>query len=239
MELTGFDYVVIMLVGLLGLGGLMRGLTQEAISLAGWIGAVLVVRFFHEDLTGWLAPRTGGEAAGAIIAFLLLFFGTILAARILAGTLGGLTRKSVIGPIDRVLGLGFGALKGVLLSAALFLLLQFGTGLFDPARQSPAWLMESRSAPFLALAAGTMVGWVQDIQKADPGGFDLPGAAIPGLPPGHPALPGFPGQPEGPRLPPGHPLLEGRGDEGYSPEDREALDRLLDEQAKEEGEVRI
>ncbi len=214
---TGFDYVVLTLILLFAIGGLMRGFTQEAFSLAGWIAAAVVVRFFHEDATAWLAPRTGGEASGAIIAFLLLFFGTLILGRILATTVGGATRRSAIGPIDRVLGLGFGAVKGVILASALFLLTQFGTGLFDPERSPPQWLTESRSAPLLGLSADAMVGWVHELQKADGK------IAIPGLPEGHPMV-------EPDALPPGFDprTLPSQERGGYSAEDREALDKLLE-----------
>ena len=223
---TGFDWVVLSLVGLLGVAGLLRGFTQEALSLAGWIIAIVVVRMFHQDATLWLAPRVGGDASGAIIAFLLLFFGTVLAGRLIAGAAGGFAKRSVLGPMDRLLGLGFGALKGLILSSVLFLLAQFATGLFDPDRQLPDWLMESRTAPILALSADAMVGWVRELQDEKAGGFDLPEGMT--LPPGV--------------LPPGHPPLQdpdGQGEEGYSPQDRQALDELLDEGAKNGEQVEI
>jgi membrane protein required for colicin V production len=226
---TGFDWVVVSLVGLLAIAGLLRGFTQEALSLAGWILAILVVRMFHQDVTLWLAPRVGGDAAGAIIAFLLLFFGTVIAARVIAGLAGGFAKRSVLGPMDRVLGLGFGALKGVILSSVLFLLAQFSTGLFDPDQQLPEWLVESRSAPLLSLSADAMVGWVRELQDEKAGGFALPEGMT--LPPGV--------------LPPGHPQLEQdpaggpAGEGGYSQQDRRALDALLEEGAKNGEQVEI
>lgn len=224
---TGFDWVVVSLVGLLGIAGLMRGFTQEALSLAGWIVAIVVVRMFHQDATLWLAPRVGGDASGAIIAFLLLFFGTVFAARLIAGAAGGFAKRSLLGPMDRLLGLGFGALKGLILSSVLFLLAQFATGLFDPDQQLPDWLVESRTAPILSLSADAMVGWVKELQDDKAGGFELPEGMT--LPPGV--------------LPPGHPPLEdpaaAGADEGYSAEDRRALDELLEEGAKNGEQVEI
>ena len=72
-QFTGFDWVVVSLVGLLAIVGLLRGFTQEALSLAGWILGIVAVRMFHQQVTLWLAPKVGGEASGAIIAFLLLY----------------------------------------------------------------------------------------------------------------------------------------------------------------------
>lgn len=224
---TGFDWVVLSLVGLLGIAGLLRGFTQEALSLAGWIVAIVVVRMFHQDATLWLAPRVGGDASGAIVAFLVLFFGTVIVARLIAGAAGGFAKRSGLGPFDRLLGLGFGALKGLILSSVLFLLAQFATGLFDPDQQLPDWLVESRTAPILSLSADAMVGWVQELQDDKASGFDLPEGMT--LPPGV--------------LPPGHPPLEdpeaAAADEGYTPEDRRALDALLDEGAKNGEQVEI
>ena len=225
--LTGFDWVVIVLVGLLSIIGLMRGFTHEAFSLAGWIVAAIVVRFFHEDVTMALVPHVGGDAAGAIIAFLLLFFGTVIAAKLLANTVGGAARRSVLGPMDRLLGLGFGGLKGVILASVLFLLIQFATGLFDPDKQPPEWLSNSKSAPLLAMSANAMVGWVQEFQKDAAVSRDTGSGAGFALPPGHPPM-------EEPMV---MPAPRDRG--GYTREDRQALDKLLEEGAAKGEQVEI
>ncbi len=222
---TGFDWVVLALVGLLALGGLAQGFAAGVLGLLAWVAAVFAVRLFHEGLTVFLAPVVGGEAWGAIIAFLLLFFGTVLAGRALARAAGRAARKNgVIGPFDRVLGLGFGALKGVLLATALFVVAQFATGLFDDRRSPPDWLAGARSAPALNALAEAMVTWLDD-------GFavGLPDAAEGAIP-----------VPRRPALPPGHPPIPGSGPQdrgGQTPEERDALDRLLEEGA--DGSVEI
>lgn len=219
---TLFDWVVVGLLLLMAFGGLMRGFTQEAISLAGWVLAVVVVRIFHEQATLWLAPKTGGEASAATVAFILLFFGTALLARIAASFAGGVARRSPLAAMDRLLGLGFGAVKGLILAAALFLMLQFSTGLFDADRQPPQWLRESRSAPLLGMAADAMVGWVQTLDASPPA--ETTGQPADQLPPGHPQM---------------APNWPGRNEQGYSRSDRDALDRLLREGAKKGEQVEI
>ena len=212
---TMFDWMVVVLLLLLAFGGLMRGFTQEAISLAGWVLAVFVVRMFHERTTLWLAERIDSKAGAATVAFILLFFGTALLARLAAGFAGGVARHSPLAAMDRLLGLGFGAVKGLILASALFLMLQFSTGLFDDNRQPPDWLRQSRSAPLLAMAADAMVGWVQTL------GGEVPMSA---LPPAHPPV---------------RPGWEARNEQGYSRSDREALDRLLRDGARKGEQVEI
>jgi membrane protein required for colicin V production len=237
LALTGFDWIVLAVVGLLAIQGLARGFTHELISLIGWVAAVLVVRLFHENLTNWFLPKTEGAASAAIVAFVLLFFGTVLAARTGASLIGGAARMSGLGSVDRVLGLGFGGLKGLILATALFLLLQFATGFFEADREPPAWLTESRTAPLLSLAGDAMVGWARalaatDEERAAARGEDTRRGLPPGLrlPPGHPSLDPYGGP--GGRLGPG-------GGDGYSPEDRRALERLLEDGARRGDEVDI
>ncbi|MFN3592866.1 MAG: CvpA family protein, partial [Thermaurantiacus sp.] len=221
---TGFDWAVLALVGLLSVGGLMQGFTSGVLSLLAWVAAVFAVRWLHEPATAWLAGITGGEASGAIVAFLLLFFGTVLVGRAIAGAAGGAAKKNgIIGPFDRVLGLGFGALKGVLLATAAFVILQFATGLFDEERKPPAWLAEARSAPLLTAVGETMVTWID--------GFDQPMSGV---------TEGILPVPRMPQLPPGHPMQprQDRQDRGgQTPEERDALDRLLEEGAEEAVEI--
>lgn len=237
---TAFDWVVVALVGFLALGGLIRGFTHEAMSLAGWILAVVAVRLFHEQATAWLMPKTGGEATAATIAFVGLFFGTALLARLAAGAAGGFAKRSLLGPLDRVLGLGFGALKGLILASAMFLLTQFATGLFDAEQEAPEWLVESRSAPLLSLSANAMVGWVKEFDAKSDESAGL------GLPPGMVPPPGVRQPSPRGEMPPGHPQVEpqylppGAIPQGsYSPEDRQALEKLLDEGAKQGEQVSI
>lgn len=226
-SLNGFDWFVLLLIALPALIGIARGFTHEAISLAAWIGAAIVVRFFHQPATLWLTPHVGGESWAAIIAFIGLFFGVVLIVRIIAGAAGGYARRSGLGPLDRLLGLGFGALKGVILASIVYLLIQF-TSVFDAERQPPQWLVQSRSAPLLAMTSGAMVGWVRDLD-----------AAYNGHSAGSNMAPGLPVPPEA-MLPPGHPGRRGQPPEtdGYNRQDRDALDKLLDEQAGK-GQVEI
>lgn len=183
-ELTSFDYVVLGAILLFAVLGLWRGFVQESLNLGAWVAGAFAVRFFHETVTFWLTPKVGGETAAAILAFLLLFVGVMLLVRTLAALIGGLSRRSAFGPVDRVLGLGLGALKGVILVSAAFLLVQFGTGILTPGHVTPEWVARSRSAPLLSFTSDAMVGWVKDLrdlQGAEPADdADFQGGYLPG-----------------------------------------------------------
>src|SRR3546814_2962694 len=76
----------------------------------------------HAPVTEWLAKPVETQSGAAVLAFALVFGITFLAGKFLARALGDRTRKSILGPVDRVLGLGFGALKGLIGATLLFML---------------------------------------------------------------------------------------------------------------------
>ena len=113
--MTGFDYVVIAVIGLSTLFSLWRGAVQQLFSLAGWLLAFAVANHFAPLVQGWVPESAGGETMRYLVAVTGVFIGTFLltvfAGRLLAGALRGLG----LGVADRLLGVLFGFLRGVLL----------------------------------------------------------------------------------------------------------------------------
>jgi membrane protein required for colicin V production len=173
-SLTAFDIIVLLLIGLGGLAGLSRGFVTEVLSLLAWVAGFFAVRFFYPAGKVFAAKLTGTEAGGAVLAFVVIFLIAYIAVKTLAGSLGGRTRKSVIGPLDRVLGLGFGAFKGLLVASVLFLLGSMVFDVLDPGEPRPEWLRAARTAPLVEVTSKAMVDFVEERRakakrsKADP-----------------------------------------------------------------------
>lgn len=168
--MTALDVLVLLLVGLNAWRGFNRGFTWEVITLAGWVAGILAVRAFHTPAAEALAPISGGSSSGAAaLAFLLLFFVPLLATRLLASRMGKLTRSSAVGPFDRVLGGGFGALKGLLAASLLFLAATVLTGfslLGFGRTEQPEWIANARSTPLLSATSEAISDWVAERRRA-------------------------------------------------------------------------
>ena len=84
----------------------------------------------------------------------------------MASHLGGKSKQSGIGPIDRVLGLGFGAIKGLIGATLVYL---FASLIYDTIyggkADRPAWMEESRTYPLLDASARALVDFVDDRRK--------------------------------------------------------------------------
>ena len=161
--MTTLDIIVLLMIGLAALAGVLRGFVTEILSLIAWVAGVAALRLFYAPGADLAASWTGTETGGAILAFVLIFLVTFIAFRFIARTLGERTRKSVVGPIDRVLGLGFGAIKGLIGASLLFLLVNlFFDVVWGPREAKPEWLRSAKTYPLLKLSSQAIVDWVEE-----------------------------------------------------------------------------
>jgi len=151
--MTGFDYVVFLIVAVCAIGGFFRGFVEEVLSLLAWCVGLFAVRYAHEPLTLLLAPHLKSETGAGVLAFGILTVVPYFGAKMLASSLGSASRSSALGPIDRVLGFGFGAIKGFIIMVLGFSLLVFGYDIVWGVDGRPTWITAARTYPFLNAAS--------------------------------------------------------------------------------------
>ncbi len=162
--MTALDVFVFMLLIGGGAVGFVRGFVHEVVSLLAWIVAIAILKLFHNQLwSGLESSFHTSPAAGAVLAFAILFVPSFLLVKLVARSVGGRTRRhSVLGPIDRVLGGGFGLLKGLLAATLFFLLANLATDMvYGPQADRPHWMTKSMTYPLLNASGRGIVDWVQ------------------------------------------------------------------------------
>jgi membrane protein required for colicin V production len=164
--MTALDIIVFFLIGAGAIFGFMRGFVQEALSLIAWILIVAAIRVLHAPVADWLAGPVGTEAGAAVLAFLAIVVVTYALGRMLAKKIGEKSRKSALGPIDRVLGFGFGAVKGLIGATLifLFLVMAYETAFGGKAKR-PDWMTTSRTYPLLNASGDALSSFIRDRQK--------------------------------------------------------------------------
>ncbi len=160
--MTGFDIIVLIIVGVAAIGGFLRGLVQEALSLASWFLAIFAIKYLHTPLYDALTPHAGASPATAILAFVLLQLIPYAAMKLIAGRAGLTARNSILGPIDRVLGFGFGAIKGALIVVIAFSLLVLGYDTVWGIAGRPAWITTARTYPVVNASTDALVDLVHE-----------------------------------------------------------------------------
>jgi len=167
--MTALDIVVLLMIGLAALAGVMRGFVTEILSLIAWVAGVAALRLFYEPGAAMAAGWSGTETGGAILAFVMIFLVSFIGFRFIARALGERTKKSVIGPVDRALGLGFGAIKGLIGASLLFLLVNlFFDVVWGTDEAKPEWLRSAKTYPLLKLSSQAIVDWVEE-RRSDTG----------------------------------------------------------------------
>ncbi|MDQ2892314.1 MAG: CvpA family protein [Pseudomonadota bacterium] len=169
MGLTALDMIVLFLVAGAALLGLKRGFVTEVLSLFAWVAIVAMLKLFHVPLAATLATAIGTASGAAVAAFAIIAGVTYVGGRFVANAIGKRTRTSILGPVDRALGLGFGALKGLILASLGFLLM---TLVLDTAHggpsQRPEWMVTSRTYPLLNATSASIADFVDRRRRGLP-----------------------------------------------------------------------
>ncbi|GAA4643797.1 hypothetical protein GCM10023115_17570 [Pontixanthobacter gangjinensis] len=159
--MTGFDIIVLIIVGVAAVGGFMRGLVQEVLSLSAWILALFAIHYLHTPLYHAMGGYLGWTTAVAVLAFALLLLVPYAAMKLIAGRAGDASRASILGPIDRVLGFGFGAIKGALIVVLAFSLLVLGYDTAWGIAGRPTWITTARTYPVVNASTDSLVQMIQ------------------------------------------------------------------------------
>ncbi|MCU4675682.1 CvpA family protein [Catenovulum sp. 2E275] len=128
------DYAIIGLISISTLVSLVRGFVREAMSLVVWIAAFFIASTFYLDFATFLTNIEDVMLRNAA-AIAILFIVTIILGSIANYLISQLVQKTGLSGTDRVLGLVFGALRGVLIVAAIL----FFMDAFTPAASAQWW----------------------------------------------------------------------------------------------------
>lgn len=134
------DIILICIVGIFLVRGLLKGLVQEVLSLLALFLAVFLAANFKGVLIPHLKLYIGNETTVSALAYVIIFFGTLIVFWLLAKFLRSMLDISLLGWVDRGAGGLFGLIEGVVIGLIVLMFLQS----FAP---DSAWLKESYLAP--------------------------------------------------------------------------------------------
>lgn len=161
-DMTALDIFVILLLGGAALVGFVRGFIHEVLALTAWVVGIAALKLFHTPLQEKLIGPVGTEAGASVLAFALLFLPAYIGVKMFARAVGTKSRKSILGPVDRLLGGGFGMVKGLAGATLFFLLANLATDMiYGGDADRPEWMMDSRTYPLLNATGRAVVDWVE------------------------------------------------------------------------------
>jgi membrane protein required for colicin V production len=160
--MTALDIIFFLLVGLGLVFGVMRGFVKEVLSLAIWVVAIIALRLFHGPVSELLIGVIGTVSGAYVLAFALIAIIVIGGGKLIVGQLSGRIKRSAVGPLDRILGGGFGALKGLVGVALLYMAfsLVYDT-IWGRASPRPVWIAEAQTYAVIHGASNSIVDLVE------------------------------------------------------------------------------
>lgn len=138
--MTWVDLVVFGFLAISGLLAFARGFVREVLGLCAWVGAVAAgikaLPLVRPYVAGWIPSPTWLEPVSFCVTFLV----TLIVLIIVAGIIGSIVRRSILGGVDRTLGLVFGLARG---AAVVIIAYIFGQ-MLDPIDRWPDSVLKAR-----------------------------------------------------------------------------------------------
>jgi membrane protein required for colicin V production len=140
------DWIIVSIVGVSCLISFVRGFVKEAISLAIWVSAFIISMLFHESLAYLLTDYISTASVRRMIAIGTLFSATLIVGAMLNYLIGELVRMTGLSGTDRLFGMVFGFVRGVILVLVLVMFL-------PPilAVDQDSWWQQSKLIPHLLM----------------------------------------------------------------------------------------
>ena len=113
--MTGFDYIVLTILGVSALLGMIRGLIKEVLSLLAFVLAVGAAVWWGGAVASALAAYITNDLLRAASAYGGVFVVVLLLVGLLNVTLSSLISRTGLTPADHGLGAVFGLLRGALI----------------------------------------------------------------------------------------------------------------------------
>jgi len=154
---NAFDVGFLAFLAVLTLVGALKGLTRLIIGVGALIAAFLVVAHFQGRVTVMAASLFALPSSVAqIVAYLALFFGTMLGGALLAFAFRRLVKAAMLGWVDRLAGGALGVVVVTLMSGFVAL------PLLGSVPNGKTMLKDSVLAPYVTLATDTVIQLVPD-----------------------------------------------------------------------------
>ena len=148
------DYLLIAVLVFSSIAGLMRGLLREVISLITWIAAVWIAWTFASSLEPYLGGALSDASVRPWAARTIIFVAVLLIGAALGALVSHFVRLSLFSGVDRLLGLMFGLLRGVVVLGVLAMLAH------AVRLQDEPWYRASVLVPYAEQAGNVLRGLV-------------------------------------------------------------------------------
>jgi membrane protein required for colicin V production len=111
---TGFDYLVLAIVGVSAVLGFLRGLIKEVLSLVAYLAAFIAALWWGPLVSLWMGPWVTNDLLRVALSYGCIFILVLLLVGLVNVTLATLIDRTGLTPADSGMGVLFGIVRGLL-----------------------------------------------------------------------------------------------------------------------------
>ena len=160
------DYVVIGIIALSIITGLFRGFIKELISLGIWALAIWMAISHAKNMSVFVQPYIADKTACIAVAFVGILVAVLLLGAIINTIIHLILHRSGLSGIDRLLGMGFGFVRGIFIVALLMLVAKMTSLPYQEYRAKS--IFYSHFDPLVNWLYGYMPNVIKQLSKFDP-----------------------------------------------------------------------
>lgn len=154
------DVILIAVIAFSSVYGLFKGLVKEVISLLALIIGLIGASRFYEGASPLLKDLGLGEQVARILSFIILFIVIFVALILIGKLIHKLVHAIFLGWLNRLGGIGFGFIRGIIVSGIIIMILTIILS-----EKAPI-LSESKLTPHIMSISKVLVSLVpDDLQK--------------------------------------------------------------------------
>jgi membrane protein required for colicin V production len=138
------DAVLLFIIVLSVIHGFRKGLSKQIVGLISILAGIVIGLWTYGLVGAWLERYISSRQAANFAGFGLVFCGVMIAGSLISYVIHKFLKFTGLSFFDRILGGGFGAVRGILISVALIL----GIMAFSAEGKPPASVVNSRVSPY-------------------------------------------------------------------------------------------
>lgn len=158
MFISGLDLILFVVAIVSGLLAMVRGMTREVLSIASWLAAALAALYAFTNFRALARERIDPDALADIALIAGTFIIVLIMVSFITMKISDFILDSRVGAIDRTLGFGFGALRGLILVVIGYLFFSW----LVPEQSQPDWVRTARSLPMIQSTGDMLINMLPE-----------------------------------------------------------------------------
>jgi len=157
--ITFADGIVLGILLLSGIFALVRGFTREVLTIAAWGLSAVILVVAYEPVQQWSREVILDGIITDVVVASLLFLVPLVGLSFASHSACKQVRESGVSVVDRVLGFGFGIIRGV----AAIVIVYWMYSLIENPDEHPNWIARAKLFPIVADSAGYLNKWLPEV----------------------------------------------------------------------------